>query len=171
MVQDNFATLYGNWLTRPHLLIEEEALEDGLELLAEPEESLDETFTEPAETADASEDLGMCCTVPTFFSFVALGFCLGFLFGLVLLLIACIETISGGWLGGRGLDIAFVTFPVAFVIFTLSYGLYGGLICIPIWPFILLGRSCRRHEKGQLPSLARAVLLVLAIAVILFWHS
>ncbi len=154
VVQDNFATAYGNWLTRPHLLISEEALEDGLELLAVPEEPLDETFTEPAETIGASEDLGLHSDVPEVSALVIFGFKAGCLLGVVLLILITLFAIaaSGGGGGGSGAGIFFVFLP-------LWCGLYGSVFGLVCWPFIILARSCRHRDDGLLPFRARVIWL------------
>lgn len=150
VVQDNFATMYGNWLTRPHLLIEEEALDDGLELLAVADEPLDDHFIEPAETAELSEDLGLCRVMPRFIPLVIFGCIVGFLLGVAdLIPLTFIEMTKGG----RSHD------DTIFLPFWWSlYGLAFGIVC---WPFIAFARSCHRRDDGSLPRRARLVALCL----------
>jgi hypothetical protein len=154
VVQDNFATLYGNWLTRPHLLIEEEALEDGLELLAAPDEPLGDNFVELVETADLNEELGLVRAVPEIVELATFGCCAGFFLGVlgVIFLTALAIVASGGQ-----------TNPDAgrlVVLLPLICGVGGLVFGIVCWPFIAFARSCRRRDDGSLPLRARLVYLL-----------
>ena len=119
VVHDTFATMYGNWLTRPQLLIAADALEDGLELLAAPDEPLDETFIEPAATADASEDLGLRSYTPGFLPLIAFGCAAGFLLGTAGLFFLTLFTIVIQ--GSREDNVTGLTVPLL----PLSWSLYG----------------------------------------------
>lgn len=155
VVHDNFATMYGNWLTRPHVLISEEALDAGLELLAVPDEPLDETFIEPAETADASEDLGLRRGVPGFIALVLFGCCAGAVLGTADLFLVTLFTMPlKGIRAARvsGLDVLLIPF---------WWSLYGTVFGILCWPFVALARSCHRRENGSLPLRARLIFFFL----------
>ena len=155
VVHDNFATMYGNWLTRPQLLIAEEALDDGLELLAVPDEPLDDTFIEPAETADVSEDLGLRSCTPGLITLVIFGCCAGVVLGAADLFLVTLfaMTIKGSRTETvAGLDVLLIP---------LWWGLYGIVFGIVSRPFIALARSCHRRDDGSLPLRARLIMFFL----------
>jgi hypothetical protein len=153
VVQDNFATMYGNWLTRPHLLISEEALDDGLELLAVPDEPIGDNFIEPSDPSQESEDLGLSAVVPGLWALISFGVCGGFLLGTAWLFLLTFFSMamSGGLATDSRLDVALLP---------ISCGVYGAPFSIICWPLIAFARSCRRREDGSLPIRARIVLLL-----------
>lgn len=155
VVHDTFATMYGNWLTRPQLLIAADALEDGLELLAAPDEPLDETFIEPAATADASEDLGLRSYTPGFLPLIAFGCAAGFLLGTAGLFFLTLFTIVIQ--GSREDNVTGLTVPLLPLSWSL-YGIFFGIVC---WPFVILARSCHRRDDGSLPLRARLIFFFL----------
>ena len=150
VIHDASATAYGNWIMRPQLLISEEALDDGLELLAVPDEPLDDHFIEPAETAELSEDLGHDSTVPGFIPLVAFGLIAGFLLGVADLIPLTFFAMMKGGRGSEGT-----------IFLPLWMSLYGTVFGIACWPWIVFARSCHRREDGSLPLRARLVALFL----------
>ena len=168
VIHEASATAYGNWIMRPHLLISEEALDDGLELLAVPDEPIDDNFMEPAETAELSEDLGLHRAMPRFVPFVIFGLIAGFLLGVAdLIPLTFVEMTKGG---RNHTDTIFLPF---------WWSLYGTVFGIACWPFIIFARSCHRRDDGSLPLRARLVALFLpqnpalgfvaAIILMLLW--
>lgn len=150
VIHDASATTYGNWIMRPQLLIAEEALDDGLELLAVPDEPLDDNFIEPAETAVLSEDLGLHHAVPGFIPLVAFGFAACFLLGVAdLIPLTFVEMTKGG---RSHSDTIFLPF---------WWSLDGAVFGTVCWPLILFARSCHRRDDGSLPLRARLVALCL----------
>ncbi len=151
VVHDNFATMYGNWLTRPHVLIAEEALDTGLELLAVPDEPIDDTFIEPAEMAGASEDLGLRRCMPGFIALVLFGCCAGAVLGAADLFLVTLFTMPLNGVRASnvtGLDVLLIPF------WWSLYGIVFGILC---WPFLALARSCHRRDDGSLPLRARLI--------------
>lgn len=148
VIHDASATTYGNWIMRPQLLISEEALDDGLELLAVPDEPLDDNFIEPAETAELSEDFGLHRAMPRFVPFVIFGLIVGFLLGVAdLIPLTFIEMTKDG---RSHSDTIYLPF---------WWSLYGAVFGITGWPWIIFARSCHRREDGSLPLRARLVAL------------
>ena len=150
VIHDASATAYGNWIMRPQLLIAEEALDDGLELLAVPDEPLDDRFIEPAETAELSEDLGLHRAMPEFIPLVVFGIIAGFLLGVAdLIPLTFVEMTMGG---RSHADTIFLPF---------WWSLYGAVFGIVCWPWVIFARSCHRRDDGSLPLRARLVALCL----------
>jgi hypothetical protein len=155
VVHDNFSTLYGNCFTRPHILISEEALDNGLELLAVPDEPIDESFVEPLKTTETSEDLGLRRTTPSQLAPISAGFCTGFLLGLVAVFFWTFMAITYTTNWAQAVTLLgweILSLPLWWGI----CGLFIGFIC---WPFPVFARSCRHRDDGSLPLRARLILL------------
>ena len=151
VIHDASATAYGNWIMRPQLLISEEALDDGLELLAVPDEPIDDNFIEPVETVDLNEQPGLCCCVPGVTVLATIGLLLGTTGLLLFTLLAMV--INGGRVdANEGPEVTLVP------LWCGIYGLGFGIVC---WPFIAFARSCHRREDGSLPLRARIFMLFL----------
>jgi hypothetical protein len=153
VVHGGIATIWGNWLMHPRLLIAEDDLEPAYALLAEPEPQLDESFVEPPETADLNENLGFSSGVPGLPALVLVTMAVGLCIGVVVFaMVTALAMLQGGAARETAQHQDAEMWP-------LTAAFYGAVFGFIVWPLMLFARSCRQRPDGTLPLRARLIFL------------
>jgi Putative prokaryotic signal transducing protein len=157
VVHDHAATVYGNWITHPGLLVADGDFEEAATVLSASDVPLGDDFVEPPEPDVMSEDLGLVRDVPRFIESITLGALIAGCMGLIIVAMLTAEAImSGGRIPVEGVGLSVVLLPLGMAV----VGALGGAF---VWPFTTFARSCRRDERGELPRRAWLIYFILAL--------